>query len=412
VHEAEDSIRDLQEELGQELYDRARVWRNCVPGDFDGNTITVTVIPPEDAGSAAPDLLIADNAIIYAFKESDSPEGWKLPSTYLAEFQVAGKTPTSVTLAPTIPLDAEQQAEIRNRTSTWVLYELMPVDSYQAYAGLHDPDAVDPDADFRAKLQQLMPSARMSLVGPAYDRLIDEYARDRRTANPSVDPPKVRFLKVPEPIKVDSDDETAQFALRYYDATGRAVPASLRTGDFDPDTKGFSPGEIEFDIGDVALLDAETADGLIAEGVCEELESVFVRELRDYAYEFHEMYAGITDMNDHAVRITHDTSALVLAGRDAGLHVTYRTGEKDTLLADLKGYEADRDAVSQYLAALTAQWRQLQQGLSLLYRTNNALVADLTRHQYALARQINERTQQTEPTAESPGSPTPPVPRP
>jgi len=415
----ENSIVELKKNLGQELYDRARVWRNCTPGTFDGNTIAVTVPVPEVAGAAPPELLIPESAILYAFKEREEPNnetvpvGAKVPYVYLGEFSVAGKAGNSLTLRPTLPLDSAQQAQVRNADNTWVLYDLMPVDSYHAFADLHDPEAVDSEADFEAKIRALMPQATMGLSGPSYESLIAEYVRDRRQADETRDPPdriwkQVRFLKVPDPIKVDSEDESPQAAMRYFDATGRAVPASLRMGDFDEDKGEFEPGEIEFDIGDVALLDKETADKLIEQGICEEQEQIFVRELRDYAYDFHEIYSRFVALDDDARRIQVDIDSLDVTNKNAEVHVTYRQGEKAELEADLKGMEAERDAVAEYLAALTAQWQQLRQDLSLLYRTNNALVTELTNGQYNLARAINAQTNVTESTAEAPQAPTPP----
>jgi hypothetical protein len=118
------------------------------------------------------------------------------------------------------------------------------------------------------------------------------------------------------------------------------------------------------------------------------------------------------DLNDHATRITYDTRTLVRAGDNANVHVTYRSGERDTLKADLQRFETEKDALADYFAALQAQHQQLLEDLSLLYRTNNALVADLTRHQYGLARAINERSRQTEPTEQPPRPPTAPAARP
>jgi hypothetical protein len=435
LQEQEGSVRELQEKVEQELYDRSRVWRNC-RATVEGDSVELALISSEESGSAGEDLRIADKAILYAFKEAPSPEGWNLPSVYLGEFQVESQTPTELTLKPTLPLDQVQAAEVRNTASPWVLYELMPVDSYHAFAGLRDEDAADPDAGFAAKMRQLLPAQKLGLAGPAYDRLIEDYVRDRKTADPSRDPPdriwkRVRFLEPPDPIKVDSEDEQAQAALRYYDATGRAVPAALRTGEVNEDALvtaatsekgvvhgiknlvsqgeiGMESGEIAFDIDDEALLDSETADEMIAAKVAEEVEAVFVRELRDYAFEYHDLYMRMIDLNDFATRITYDTRILTGAGDNANIRVTYRTGERDTLQADLDRFQAERDALAEYLAQLQAQQKQLMVDLSLLYRTNNALAAELARHQYNLARSINAKTQQTEPTERAPGAATPP----
>lgn len=484
LQELEESVRELREKVDQELYDRDRVWRNCQPdspSSFDGNSIDLNVtqalvariLEPNDRDPIdgelteneiptnlrhvlrgadtdqngkitkaelervdKQDLCIQAKEIVYAFKETQTPEEWSVPAVYLGEFQVEGPpTATSVTLKPTLPLDELQIEQIRSG-GTWVLYEHMPVDSYYAFAGLRDETAENPDVDFANKLRQLMPPTKLGVTGAAYDRLINEYVRDRKTANPASDPPeriwkRVVFKQSPQAIKVDSDDEQAQAAKRHYDATGRAVPAALRTGDVTEDAmadaarseKGviygiknlvssgdiaLEPGEIKFDIDDEALLDSKTADDLIGSGVAEEVEAVFVRELRDYAFEFHDLYMRRINLNDFASRLTYDTRLLVGAGDQANIRVTYRTGERDTIQADLERFQAEKDALAEYYAELEAQHRQLMTDLSMLYRTNNALAAELARHQYNLARSINAQTQTTEPTESAPRGATPP----
>ena len=435
VQELEESIRELQEKLDQELYDRARVWRGCTVKGAADNTVTLTMIPSDDAATAGENLRIADKAIMYAFREAQSPEGWNLPYDYVGEFQVEGQTQTELTLKPTLPIDPVVARGITTGVP-WVLYELMPVDSYHAFVGLRDETAENPDVDFANRMRQLMPAEKLRVVGPGYEQLINEYVRDRTPAQVGSDPPgriwkRVRFKKAPEPIKVDSDDEQAQAALRYYDATGRAVPAALRTGDVketamseaarNPDgvIKGIKtlvnsggiamePGEIKFDMEDEALLDAETADELIAANVAEEIEAVYVRQLRDYAFEFHDLYMRGIDLNNFATRLSYDTKILVGAGDNANIRVTYRTGERDTLQADFERFSAERAALAEYYAQLQAQHQQLMTDLSLLYRTNNALASELARHQYNLASRINAKTQTTQPTASAPRGATPP----
>jgi hypothetical protein len=167
-------------------------------------------------------------------------------------------------------------------------------------------------------------------------------------------------------------------------------------------------GEIKFDIDDEALLDSETADELIRAGVAEEVEAVFVRDLRDYAYEFHDLYMRTIDLNEFAGRLSYDTKLLVGAGDNANIRVTYRTGEKDTLQADFDRFQAEKVALAEYYAQLDAQYKQLMADLSLLYRTNNSLAAELARNQYNLARSINAQTRTTEPTESAPRAAPPP----
>jgi len=414
IEEAEDSIRSLKAQLGHQQYDRGRVWRDCSPGEFDGTSITVRVVPAEAEGEPPPHQL--DKMIVYVFKEEESPDGWKLPGAYLGEFQVREATNVSVTLRPTLTLDTGQVAAIRSG-GTWMLYEMMPVDSYHVFAELYEPEAGDPQAEYVAKLRTLMPQAKMNCAGAEYEALIAEYARDRRKTERDRDPTeriwkKVKFLKEPKAVEVDAEGGPVRFAQANFDPTGRAVPASLRLGEFNLKDNAFQPGLAEFDIGDMAIMDGETANKLIQDGVCEEVELFYRRELRDYAFLFHEIFSRVKDAEDSSARIHRDTQTLVVTHGGAVKQVTYRTGERGKLQADLEGFKHERDMVHALLTALQKQWTQLRTDLNLLYRTNNALAAELARIQTGTARAIDQRSQYTGSGAAVPSAPSVPRKRP
>ena len=208
----EPNLKSVKAEIARALLDRGRVWRGCQPGNFDGMTVNVTtaaigaapaapVDPAAAPGApAAKPNNIEAKAILYAFKElPDANNTMFLPSVYLGEFTATAVTESSVTLAPTVPLDADQLQQIRAVDSTWVLYEVLPVDGHEFFAGLVD-----------ATLRALIPQGKMTQA--EYDALITSYTRTGTPAT-DADPPeykwvKVKFLKK-KSIDVDSDQMMA-----------------------------------------------------------------------------------------------------------------------------------------------------------------------------------------------------------
>src|SRR5690606_19313084 len=168
------SIRSVRAEISRVLVDRGRVWRNCIPGNFDGQTVTVTTSPADPAGAAAPKPNnIAPKTVLYAFKEIPNAENILVPSVYVGEFQVTAATDTTVTLSPNLPLDSEQLQQARTNDASWALYEIMPVDGHEFFAGMSEE-----------QLRALIPNPGYRIPEAEYNEMIQSYAR---TGGPATD---------------------------------------------------------------------------------------------------------------------------------------------------------------------------------------------------------------------------------
>ena len=453
-----DSVRGLRLELGRELLDRGRVWRNCIPASIDDDAITLNLsqwgdetcvhVPGDDEDAALEPIPIeepvveADGAaaegepaegeaadgqpaeaggdprpggkahgivaktVLYGFTESplavlnDEQRGalvagstlniagretfCKVPWKYLGQFQVTSVTPTSVTLSPMLPLTTGQVATARAGKSSWVLYELCPVDSHQIFADLDE-----------TQLKTLFAARTMAVQGEDYERLVGEYVRDGKTGDKRTDPPdrlwaKVKF-KQNHTIDVDAVGKPPPFSLRSFDSLGRALPARLRHGG-----EGDDVGKVEFAIGDTALLDSESAKELIALKICGKVEGmVYVRELRDYDYLFQRMYSRRVELSDAAEVIQRDTATIQGSlAKATDVVDRHSTVEQKRLTEDLERFRYERDAVAKYREAVEKQYDDVRTSLSNLYRTNSYLAAQLAELQRGMTDEINRRTEQ------------------
>ncbi|HUY87652.1 MAG TPA: hypothetical protein VMV10_02850 [Pirellulales bacterium] len=156
-------IRDLEVAQHDLLVDRGRVWRNCIAQQVNPNTgqCAVAVADPDPHR-------IQDKSIIYVFEDGDSTT-----FHYLGEFKVAAIADKLITLEPTMKLSERQRKSIAGTKAPWLLYERMPVDRSDMFAGLD-----------QQQLATLMPGV------PA--EVINEYFRNGKEAQP--DDPEARVM--------------------------------------------------------------------------------------------------------------------------------------------------------------------------------------------------------------------------
>lgn len=373
--EQEANLRSVKAEIARTLLDRGRVWRGCQPGNFDGMTVTVTTTPvgaPVAEGAAAPAAKpnnIEVKTILYAFKElPDANNTMFLPGVYLGEFVATAVTESSVTLAPTVPLDADQLQQIRVVDSSWVLYEVLPIDGHEFFAGLDD-----------AALRALIPQG--NLTQEAYDALIASYLR---TGTPATDEDsldskwvKVKFLKK-KTIDVDSEQMMAG-ALDFFDQQGRSVASRLRRNE-----------TVEFDLGDTAIVDQATAETWAAAGDVEKQEFIFMRPLNDYASLFRSFYNQRELITDKIERVTRETATVEAATMQAEMQLVALADEKTKIEQDKANFLLEQTAVTELETALKAQSEDLRKLLSQTYLTNQQLAAELRALQQRLADEITK----------------------
>jgi hypothetical protein len=140
---------------------RGRVWRKVAPAGFDPQTgtVTVTVAAPQPSG-------IEPDKIMFLFEDGPptQPDPTQGPQ-YLGEFRVTESAGQQVKLATVNQLDDVEKQRIAKSPGNWALYETMPVDDPDVFAGLN--------AD---QLRKLLPAAS-----------VEEYIRQGTPAGPDDD---------------------------------------------------------------------------------------------------------------------------------------------------------------------------------------------------------------------------------
>ena len=417
IERQEDSIRSYSAELRRVLYDRGRVWPNTVAAEFGENSVTLdltrwgdeTFIPaPENEGQLpGAEVAAAEGAaqpparthgieakmVLYAFLEEplsvleDQHRAAllangktdlaglepvvKVPSVYLGEFVVQEATPATVILVPTVP-PSDGQKEVM-QSSSWVLYELMPTDTPEVFASLDE-----------AQLRSLIP-----------EETADSFLRDGKPGDPETDPPerlwfKVKFMADSPTIPVDAPGDPPNTPIRDFDNLGQANPIWLRRGE-----QGDGPGKVIFKNGQEAVFDPETAELFIDQEICEELDRIYVRELRDYDYLFDTIHARTRKIMDSSITIQLDTNVLVEEGGAIALakeNVAYREQEVKKLSSDLSQFQHERDEMTEFFDSLEKEYARVNESLTKIYQTNLALAAELASISQQLEDSINERT--------------------
>ncbi len=155
------SLADLDHRLHLATRLRGSVWRKVTPAGFDPQTgtVNVTVESPQPSGIAA-------DTILYAFEEG--PPGHPDPASgaqYLGEFRVKEAAGQQASLVPVNLLDDTEKKRLAASRGPWSLYETMPIDQNEIFAGLSED-----------KLRELLPAES-----------VEEYIRQGTPAGPDDD---------------------------------------------------------------------------------------------------------------------------------------------------------------------------------------------------------------------------------
>ncbi len=334
--------------------------------------------------------------------KSPLENGLIVPGAYIGEFQVTNADDRSVTLQPTMALDGQQQQLVADRTATWALYEMMPMDGHRIFS---DQDNVaepfdDTDAPIFGEMnEQELRTIFALIIGvapedPVVGQLVADYVRDGQVASEQVvnaDPEniwvKLEFQQ-PHTERVDSNNLDSGLGGNYFDPDGYAEATRLRRG-----------GDAEFKINDIGVFpysqdeDKQKVDQLVANGIARKVgRPYYVRNLRDYEEAFHDIQDQFVKRNEDIRRAQRDIAALQQSMKLVATQSTYRQGEKAKLQADRDKILIDKDMITQLAASLDAQKASLQDELSRLYQTNLVLNQELTQINDRLTDEINRRT--------------------
>ena len=407
----EPSVQELLGDVSRILIDRGRVWRNFRLAGIDQGTLTLDasnwgdrgleriglealededLAPPDEppaaaagAAAAAPAPLgMGTGAIVFAFKEqpiqslpaslrpylyeqSLLPEQdvkglCKLPSFYMGEYKVTSDPaadPRTITMVPTLPLSPSQVEQLQQDDTTWVLYEVMPTDSHEALQGM------------AAEQLRLLLEKPEDLPQQTYDQLVDEYVRDQTRAT-DMDPPERKWMRVKflDDYTVDVDVQTpTRLPDSAYDPSGRTIEGTLQQN-----------AATQFQKGDEAILDFETAQELVNDGKAEQVEPVYQRRLRDYAEFFRDFAREYEAMDRQLATAQEDLNKLNASLTSLREQMTFCSQQKSELTEDRDGFNRERQVITEYRGQLDEQWNALRRDLSRLYRANKQIVQEQT----------------------------------
>ena len=289
--------------------------------------------------------------------ERDVSGQCRVPTHYMGEYRVSSDpaaNPKAITLTPTIPLRQDQIDQFDDANSRWVLYEVMPIDSHDAFTGL-SPE----------QLTQLIPEGQIAPA--AYQALIQSYARDLTQAEPN-DPTERKWMTVrfTEPYSevVDVDAQAGQpLPDSVFDPSGRSLVASLNQG-----------ANTEFAEGDEVTFDFETAQRLISEGKAEAVKPIYHRALNDYSRYFRGFQTDLESLQRQTSAAETDVGKLNDSIASLKDQIAFNERQASDLQFDVEGLNKEVRILREYQNALDAKWDQLRSELSRIYRTNRNLV--------------------------------------
>ncbi len=283
---------DKRHELQLKTRLRGRSWSGGEPS-VDRAQGQIAVRFPDQAN-----LGIAPGSVLFAFEEGDPSDG----AEYVGEFRAIGAAQGVVTLEPVFPPEAQPESErdkrelarIMRGRGPWVLYESMPVDTHDVFAGV-------PAEQIKTWFSE---------------SVADEYIRDGG--------------------ELTNDDPLER--REGYNADGGVVGPF----DYKDDTK-----------------------------------FRYSRQLRDYAFLFHEAQTHKVEMLARLDAAQTDGARLARALEVAKKSVAYRTAEAAKLKSDLGLLKADLAAITKIHDQVQTQLTNAKQLFQKTLAENDRLVERL-----------------------------------
>jgi len=280
---------------------------------------------------------------------------------------------------------------------TWSLYETAPLDGHEWLAPEKKDDTSNATVPPLANAAGLVASVeRQPFTQPMFDQMVQPYLHDGEevTDDSAYSPENIWYrVKFEKEYEVTVDAPVVNsIDADPFNTEGQAVLERLRRRGATPEEAGkvtFGPKEDQIQ---TALLDQQTAQQLIDQGICSLEKKIFRRRLTDYERKFHSINDRVAQINDRQKQLDLDNKAMQAA--------TAKALEQQALVEELKGklnddlakakYEADQ--LDKYLASLRGRLNEVQGELSQLYLANKAINAELARLTADLTEQIDRRT--------------------
>lgn len=381
----EGTLRATSEELSRVMAGRGRVWP-LGQVTADPNNPQQRVFQFSEIRADGPDIAPLQDVVLFAFVETQV-NGQLYPSRYIGSVRVTSETDEQVVIEPVALAD---EAQFAQPTSSWTLFEKMPLDrrgifkdaianlvgendspELKAFAASLKDETKELDiTQFRQLLMgfpSFLPAEAMGYQPDSveYEKLIDRYAFDGLSLGKiqnwidqnSGSRKSLRFEPLPEEVfvkyrfnkksskgyKVDAAGSVETDGL--FTPLGQAVEPALHAGK-----------EIEFAEGDTILIDQKTADGyqrgeqqmspFKQDEDVTEVDRIYIRQVRDFPYEFSDLKAQTLKAEDETARISRANQAQQKALTDAEAQIA----ERSRLLT---GLEADQEKLTRDFATIS-----------------------------------------------------------
>lgn len=360
----------LANELNRLILERGRTWRGARVAVANPNTATVElpsqlanvsveapVGAPATPAVAPGSEALAVDSVVYAFGEDQT----FAPREYIGEFKVTTVANNTVTMTPTSPMSPRQLAAL-NKSPTWSIYELMPLDDHRTFAsagsesteeeifGNMNQEEISKLLGIPLELANKEPNT-LNVRQSAQARVLKSYLLDGARA-PAGTPSEssqyeVEFLKeYTQPV--DSGDKRPITQGGFFDQFGQAVDVRLMR----PEGAAFS-----FKEGDKYRIEGYGAIELAEKGVVKLGNQYFVRPLNDYDF-------ALKNTKQLYLQATQD--ALLIQREIDVVTTTASNTQEELLRSEEHGRRLEKDK-SQYLkeqAVIAAEKERLESALA------------------------------------------------
>jgi len=402
------SLLPLVNELSRLTVDRGRVWRGARVNEFKPDTVRIAMaaggpLAPANPAAPAPAAAAAPigngdlpaELLVYAFGERQGADGRTVASTYLGEFFVAESQGGNSVLRPLQPLLPQQLAAASSgQFATWSVFELMPLDSHDAFA------VIGSKRSNEAEFGRMDPTAIAELFGIPID-LVDRFEKDPSQFKDGPELRKAKLLRsyirdgsrAPEnelaenvwlrieftkehSIEVDSKEERNASDGGYFDSSGRTVDARLK--------RPADKGPVKFVVGQQVVFGKKPAEDLIAAGTAKLIEPIFVRPINDYIIGFREARSRQTRAVQDAELVRREIAQGESTNKLGQVQIVNRQNERQLLDSDLAQYKKEQAVIQSEANRLEKSVGEVKAELSRLYRSSQEQYERLVKIQQQL----------------------------
>ena len=365
----ENSLRGVSNKLNLELMGRGRVWSGgTVSKDGETWKFKFPAAVPEGEGNQLAQLKQFE---VQVFRDQVI-NGRAYPVSYIGKFRVNDATREGFVLQD---LQVADTAEAASPTSTWSIYEKMPLDRRGAFKEAiaavakekMNIDEMSIDQFRQVLTQEFFPADKVPFPvdSAQYERLIDSYAFDgqslgkienwvdanagSRKSGPFQPRPeevqvKYRFNKASREYTVDADGNLETDGP--FTPLGYAVSRNLHLGK-----------KVTFEEGDEITIDQLSAEGYQRDGTAippfpqtedvTEIDRIYVRKYRDYPFMFSSLQSQRIKLNEAFAGRRKDNE---IHDNEIAKNLDEQIQERVRIQADLEfdieNLEKDREVIS------------------------------------------------------------------